>query len=292
MKTRTLGSSDLSVSCIGLGGMPLSIAGRPDEATAIRVIHAAIDNGMTFIDTADVYCLDNSDIGHNERLIARALGELGSKGKDIIVATKGGLERPGGAWVSNGQPKHLKKACEASLAALGVDCIDLYQLHAPDSNVPFTDTIRTLADLQQEGKIRHIGLSNVTVAEIAAASKMIDIVSVQNRCNPFDITSFATGVVKYCAENNLAFLPHSPVGGHHGHTRVPKDPVLTRLAEQHSATPYQICLAFMLSVHEVMIPIPGASRLDSAISSARAADLVLGDADLAALRKRFPSVGI
>src|SRR5690606_23709592 len=134
---------------IGLGGMPLSIQGRPDEAQAIAVIHAALDAGITFIDTADAYCLDDGEIGHNERLIAKALAAWPSA--RVVVATKGGLERPGGRWETNGRPEHLRAACERSLAALGVEQIELYQLHAPDSAVPFAESVGALADLRREG---------------------------------------------------------------------------------------------------------------------------------------------
>jgi aryl-alcohol dehydrogenase-like predicted oxidoreductase len=290
MKTRRLGATEFSTSCIGLGGMPLSIAGRPDEAQGVQVIHAALDAGMTFIDTADVYCLDDDDIGHNERLIARALGQRSGDRDHVVVATKGGLRRPKGAWVTDGRPEHLRAACDASLAALGVDCIDLYQLHAPDPQVPFIESVGALAECQRAGKIRHIGLSNVSVPQIEQARSVAEIVSVQNRCNPFDTDSFESGVVEYCASQGIAFLPYSPVGGQRGNVRVAKEPALIELASRHGATPYEICLAWLLAISEVIIPIPGASRVESARSSARAADIELGDDDLALLSERFPEV--
>lgn len=282
LHTRDIGS--LKVSAIGLGGMPLSIQGRPDEAQGVAVIHAALDAGVTFIDTADVYCLDDDDIGHNERLIARALA-----GRAAVVATKGGLERPDGSWVVNGKPDHLKRACDRSLAALGVQTIDLYQLHAPDPDVPYEDSIGALADLQRAGKIRHIGLSNVDVPQIEAARRQVEVVSVQNRCNPFDRASFANGVVAYCHREGIAFLPHSPVGGHRGHARTPTDPTLGRVAARHGVTPYQVCLAWFLKLSPVIIPIPGASRAASIRSSAAAADVVLTDADMAEMEQAFPT---
>lgn len=287
MKTKAIGASELKVGCIGLGGMPLSISGRPDEATGIRVIHAALDSGMTLIDTADVYCLDNNDIGHNEKLIARALREWSGNSGAIVVATKGGLERPGGAWTINAHPDHLKAACHRSLAALGVECIDLYQLHAPDPSVPFADSIGALADLQKAGKVRHIGLSNVDVNYIEQAKTIVEVISVQNRCNPFDRSSFENGVISHCTRNNIAFLPYSPVGGGYGHFHVANDPTLRRIGERHGATPYQVCLAWLLSVSPVMIPIPGASRIASATSSAAAAELLLSDEDIAKLNNSF-----
>ena len=283
--------ADLEVSCIGLGGMPLSLAGRPDESDAVRVIHAAIDAGVTWIDTADVYCLDDGDIGHNERLIARALREHG-RADGVVVATKGGLRRPQGDWVTDGRPARLRDACDASLRALGVEVIDLYQLHAPDDDVPFADSVGALADLQRAGKVRHVGLSNVSVAEIAEARAIVAVASVQNRCNPFETSSFESGVVRTCAAHGIAFLPHSPVGGHGGHARVANDPTLRAVAERHGATPYQVCLALLLETADVVIPIPGASKVASVRSSAAAADLRLVDEDRALLARAFPKAAL
>lgn len=270
MKTRTI--ADLTVSCIGLGGMPLSIAGRPDRGQAIDVIRAAVDAGMTLIDTADVYCLDDDDIGHNERLIAEALDGISS---EVVVATKGGLRRPGGAWTTDGRPEHLRAACEASLVALRRDVIDLYQLHAPDDDVPLADSVGELARLCEAGKIRHVGLSNVDVAEIEEARTIVEIASVQNRCNLFDTKSFANGVVDHCMAEGIAFLPHSPVGGHRGHARAGTDPDVVAIAGELGASPYEVLLAWLLAAGDQIIPIPGASKISSARSSARAADLEL-----------------
>lgn len=278
----------MEVSAIGLGAMWLSIQGRPSEEQGIRVIHAALDAGVTFIDTADVYCLDNSDIGHNERLIARALATWPGRER-IVVATKGGLERPGGAWVRKGDPAHLRAACEASLRALGVETIDLYQLHAPDERYPFADQVGVLADLRREGKVRHVGLSNVSVAHIEEARRIVPIVSVQNRCNAFDRRAWAEGVIACCEANDIAFLPWSPVGGSSGKGQTGTDPTLSRVGKRHGASPYQVALAWLLAKTPVMIPIPGASRVESAESSARAADLRLEPEDLAELDRAFPT---
>ncbi len=284
MKPRPLGKSGLFVNPIGLGGMPMSIQGRPDGTRSIRTICAALDAGMDFIDTADVYCLNDEDIGHNERLIAKALREWGGTAK-ITVATKGGLERPRGAWMENGRPEHLKAACEASLKALGVDCITLYQLHAPDEQVPFAESIGALRDLKQAGKILHVGLSNVSVSEIKAAQKIVEIVSVQNECNLYDRETFEEGVVAYCEKGGIALFPYSPVGGHRRHGRVSDDALLQDIATQHDATPYQVALAWLLAISPVMIPIPGASRPESAQSSAAAMRLQLSPEDIARIDK-------
>ena len=149
--------------------MHLSIQDRPRRSRAFEVIHAALDAGVTLIDTADVYCLDDSEIGHNERLVAKALESWSGDRDRVIVATKGGVKRPSGRWEMDGRPEHLRAACERSLAALGVERIDLYQLHAPDPKVPLAESVGALADLQREGKIRWVGLSNVSVPQIREA---------------------------------------------------------------------------------------------------------------------------
>jgi aryl-alcohol dehydrogenase-like predicted oxidoreductase len=283
-----LHQAGIDVSCIGLGGMPLSIQGRPDEAQGVRVIHAALDAGMTLIDTADVYCLDDGDIGHNERLVAKALRSWAGRA-DVLVATKGGLERPGGAWTRNGRPEHLRAACEKSLRALGVDTIALYQLHAPDEKVPFADSVGALADLRAEGKVRHVGLSNVTVAQIDEARGIVPIVSVQNRCSPFDRAAWTTGVIAHCERHGLAFLPWSPVGGGHGKVRVKDEPTLVAVGRRHGVSPFEAALAWLLAKSPAMIPIPGASREESARSSAHAASVALTADDLADLDRAFPT---
>ena len=168
MQIRVLGQSKLRVSAVGLGGMPLSIANRPNEKQAIEVLCAAFEAGINFVDTANVYCLNNSDLGHNERLIGKAIKIWGGNEK-IFVATKGGLERPNGAWIRSGHPNKLRSACEASLKALGVETIDLYQLHAPDPKVPFSESLGALTRLKDEGKIRYIGLLG-TMKSISAFS--------------------------------------------------------------------------------------------------------------------------
>ncbi len=285
MHTRPLGNSGLNVGCIGLGAMPLSVAGRPEEKDAIRIIHAALDLGMTLIDTADVYCLGEKDIGHNERLIAKALKKWKGRRDRVVVATKGGLERPGGDWVRNGDPKHLKAACDKSLKALGVDSIALYQYHAPDEKVPFTDSVGALADLKKKGKIQNVGLSNVDVKHVKQAEKIVPIASVQNACNVFDRKAVSEGVVAHCEARGIAFLPYSTVGGHRNHARTQDNPTLKMIADRHDATPYQVCLAWLLALSPVVIPIPGASRVASATSSAAAADLRLAPHDLDLLNR-------
>lgn len=280
MDRKTFGTTDIETTVLGLGGMPLSIDGRPERADALRVIHAALDAGMRLIDTADVYCLDDDDIGHNEALIAEALASWAGNADEVLVCTKGGLVRPGGAWRTEGHPDHLKKACERSLKALGVDSIAVYQLHAPDSDVPFADSVGALKELRDAGKIVHVGLSNVSRAELDEAMAIVPVVSVQNRCNPHDLRSFESGVVARCEELGLAFLPYSPVGGGSGKTRVGDDRALIDVGRAHEASPFEVALAWLRTTSETMFPIPGASKIHSAESSARAATLELSEADV------------
>ena len=285
MKTRALGSSGFTVSAVGLGGMYLSIRERPSEDDAVRTIHAALDAGITLVDTADVYCRDDRDIGHNERLIARALREKPTS--NVVVATKGGLERPNGAWTRNARPVHLRAACEASLKALGRDRIDLYQLHAPDPVVPLVESIGELARLQREGKIAHVGLSNVSVSESDEARAVVPIVSVQNRWNPLDRTVERDGVLDHCTELKIAFLPYSPFGGATGARSLASIGRLAVEARKRSISPHRLVLAWMLAKSSVVIPIPGARRVESVVDSARAAEVVLSSEDVRAVEASF-----
>src|SRR3954470_13021963 len=165
MKTRTLGTA--TVSAIGLGGMPLSIEGRPDRARAIRTVHAALDAGVTLIDTADAYHLHADEVGHNEELIAEALRSWDGDASSVLVATKGGHLRPGdGSWTVDGSPEHLREAVDASLKRLGVDAIGLYQYHRPDPRIPYADSVGVLGELLDAGKIRLAGISNANADQV------------------------------------------------------------------------------------------------------------------------------
>lgn len=284
MKQRRLGTSGPEVSAIGLGGMYLSIQGRPDEAQAIRTVHAALDAGVTLIDTADVYCLDDRDLGHNERVIAKALR---GRSEQVTVATKGGLRRPGGAWTRDGRPEQLRAACEASLKALGVAAIDVYQLHAPGPHVPFADSVGALARLREEGKIRHVGLSNVSASELAEAERIVPVVSVQNRWNPFDRTPEEDGVLAACTAAGIAFLPYSPFGGANGAAGLGDHAPLAAEAKRRGMSPHRLVLAWMLAKSPVVVPIPGARREASIRDSAAAADVGLAPADITQIESTF-----
>jgi aryl-alcohol dehydrogenase-like predicted oxidoreductase len=254
---------------IGFGGMPLSIQGRPPEEQGRRVLQAAIDAGMTLIDTADVYCLDDDDIGHNERLIASVV-----RGRDDVnVATKAGLRRPKGAWTNDGTPKHIREACERSLRALGTDQIWLYQFHAPDPRVPFEKSVEAFAALQREGKCRYVGLSNVSVAQIDAALRIVDVVSVQNRLNPYFRESLP--VAEECGRRGIAFLAYSPVGGGRLAKKLGQFELLQRIASHHGCSVHAAVLAWVRAKGATVVPIPGARTVEHAVDSAHSVDVAL-----------------
>jgi len=282
MKARPLGPDALDVSMLGFGGMPLSIAGRPDEVTAIRTIHAVLDAGVTLLDTADVYCEGEHDIGHNERLFANALSTWGNR-SGIIVATKGGMARRGAGWFINGHPTHLRAACDHSLAALGVERIDLYQLHRPDPDIPFVESVGVLAELQRAGKIRWIGLSNVSVEELEAAGSIVPITTVQNRLNPFFREAIQGGVVAVCERMGVGFLAYSPVGGGRLNKKLPSHPVLEPIARRHGVSPHAVVIAWVTAQGNTVIPIPAARSVEHALDSMSAASVVLSADELDAI---------
>jgi len=283
MRLRPLGPGAPPVSAIGYGGMHLSLEERPPESEAIRVLHAVFDAGVTLVDTADVYCLDQHDIGHNERLIAAALRGWNGPRERIVVATKGGVVRPAGRWETDGRPAQLRAACDRSLAALGVERIDLYQLHAPDPKVPLKESVGALAELRAEGKVRWVGLSNVSVAQVETARRIVPVVSVQNRLNPFFREALAGGVVAHCAAQGLGFLAYSPTGGGRLNRRLPTHPVLQPMAARLGVTAHALVLAWALSRSPAVIPIPSARRVEHALDSVSAAWLDLSPEDLAAI---------
>ena len=276
---------------IGLGCMRLSTVADRDDERAVEVIRAALDAGATLLDTADAYCHDDGDAGHNERLVARALaGWSGAGGQRavITVATKGGMRRPRGAWVADGRAKHLRDACDASRRALGVDSIDLYQLHAVDPKTPLVTSVRALARLQEEGKIRDVGLCNVTVSQIKMAQAVIPIASVQVSLSPFDDDNLRNGVAEYCRDAGIPVIAHRPLGGERAR-RLSRDPLLSEIAAKlgGDATAQEIALAWLMSFGRTIVPIPGATKVETAASLGRARAVELDEDDLAALDARF-----
>ncbi|HET7822426.1 MAG TPA: aldo/keto reductase [Ornithinibacter sp.] len=283
MQQRAL--ADLSVSAIGLGGMPMSIEGRPDTERSVATIHAALDAGVTLVDTADAYHQHADEVGHNEQLIADALRSWGGDATSVLVATKGGHLRPGdGSWTRNGDPAYLKQAARESARRLGVDAIGLYQFHRPDPKVPYAESVGALVELLDEGVIVRAGISNATVAQIDEAHEVLGgrLASVQNQFSPAFRSSL--GELEHCAGLGIAFLPWSPLGGisnagelgaNHG--------AFAEVAQAHGVSPQQVALAWELSLADVVIPIPGASRPASIQDSVLAADLRLTDSELARL---------
>ena len=275
MIPRPLGPGAPRVPPVGFGGMPLSIADRPSEEQGVRVVHAALDAGVRLLDTADVYCLSDEDLGHNERLMAKALRSWNGPRSEVLVATKGGLTRPDGRWERNGRPEHLRRACDRSLKALGVDRIDLYQFHAPDPQVPFAESVGMLAELQGEGKIRWVGLSNVSVDQINAARRHLEVVTVQNRLNPWFREALEEGVVDHCERLGIGFLAYSPVGGGRLNKKLPAHPVVKDIAARHGASPHAVVLAWVLEQASNVIVIPGARTVEHALDSMTAGELRL-----------------
>jgi aryl-alcohol dehydrogenase-like predicted oxidoreductase len=283
MQQRTIGNRQ--VSAIGLGGMPMSIEGRPDEARSIAAIHAALDSGVTLIDTADAYHRDANEVGHNETLIAKALKEYGPGAADVLVATKGGHLRPGdGSWTQDGRPEYLKEAAKASAQRLGVEAIGLYQFHRPDPRVPYADSVGAIRDLLDEGVIELAGISNASVAQIDEANEILGgrLASVQNQFSPRFRSS--EGELEHCAKIGVAFLPWSPLGGIKSAPELgSRHAVFNEVANETGTSVYQVVLAWQLALAPVVVPIPGASRPESIRDSAGAAGLALNEDQVARL---------
>jgi aryl-alcohol dehydrogenase-like predicted oxidoreductase len=265
---------DLQVNRMGFGAMRVcgpNVWGPPkDRSAAHQVFRRALELGVNFFDTADSY-----GPHVDEELIAEALHPYP---KDLVIATKGGLLRPRpSAWDPDGRPEHLKRALEGSLKRLKLQRIDLYQLHAPDSKVPFADSVGALADGQKAGKIRHIGLSNVSVKQLEEARRICPIVSVQNRYNLGDRSS--EDVLKACEKLGIAFLPWYPLGA----GEVLRSEPVVQISRKLKAKPAQVALAWLLAKSPVMLPIPGTASIGHLEENVAAAKLQLAAQDLAAL---------
>ena len=274
-----------TVSEIGLGGMPMSIEGRPDAQRSVATIHAALDAGVTLIDTADAYHLHADEVGHNEELIARALLSYGGDTSEVLVATKGGHLRPGdGSWTRDGRPEHLKAAAKASAKRLGVEAIGLYQFHRPDPAVPYAESVGAIRDLLDEGVIQLAGISNANIEQIDIALEVLDgrLASVQNQFSPAHRSSLPE--LEYCAKRGIAFLPWSPLGGIRNAAELgSRHSAFGTIAANHGVSPQQITLAWELRLAPIVIPIPGASRPESITDSVLAAGLVLTADEMALL---------
>jgi aryl-alcohol dehydrogenase-like predicted oxidoreductase len=265
--------------------MPMSIEDRPSEDQSIATIHAALDAGVTLIDTADAYHLEANETGHNEELVARALASWGGDTSKILISTKGGHTRPGdGSWGLNGRPEYLKAAAEASLKRLGGDALGLYFWHRPDPSVPYEDSVGAIRDLLDAGTIRYAGVSNAFPKQIRIAQEILGgrLVAVQNQFGPNHRSSEPE--LELCDELGIAFLPWSPLGGIGGAARLgSRFAPFQRIADARGVSPQVVCLAWELAKSPVVIPIPGSKRPASILDSVTAVDLVLTGEEIATL---------
>lgn len=275
MRTRELGHRQVGV--IGLGAMHLSSSPeRPDPEQAERTVHVALDAGITLVDTADVYCADETEIGHNERLVAAALRSRPGRAGDVLVATKGGLVRP---WDFRATPEHLHAAARASARALGVEAIGLYQLHWPDPSVPYAESVGALGELVDAGIVRAVGVSNVDVAKLDVAADVLGhrLVSVQN---PFSVEDrWGEAMLRRADELGLAFLPYTPLAGVGG--AGPRAVATRAVAAELEVSPQRVALAWLLARSPTVVAIPGSTRPETIRDSAAAADLELSAEHLA-----------
>lgn len=286
MKTRMLAGRQ--VSAIGLGAMPLSMNSDkvyPSKDEAIATVHAALDAGVTLIDTADIYTPEWDQVGHNERIVGEAVRTWSGAASDIFLATKGGIvTKPEQPWGRDGSLAYLRSAVDASRQNLGVDVLDLYQYHRPDRSMVYAQIIENLATLQRDGSVRAIGISNASVEEIEIALDVLGeggLASVQNEFSPRHPGSIDE--LRFCTEHGIAFLPWSPLGGTGGGARDVGDrfAVFAEIGEAYDVSPQRVVLAWELSLGDNVIPIPGARRATSIVDSAAAADLELSEEDLA-----------
>lgn len=294
MKQRTLAGRQ--VSAIGLGAMPLSMNNDreyPSFEDAVATVHAALDAGVTLIDTADIYAPAWDEVGHNERIVGEALRTWDGDASSIFVTTKGGITRSEGeVWGRDGSETHLRSAAEKSLEILGVDQIELYQYHRPDRWIVYGDIMKALKALQDDGLVRAIGISNASVEEIQIAIDVLgegNLASVQNEFSPKHPGSI--GELRFCAERDIAFLPWSPLGGTGGGARRVGDrfSVFREVADAYDVSTQRVVLAWELALSPNVIPIPGARRAASITDSAQAADLELSADEVTRLSE---SVGI
>jgi aryl-alcohol dehydrogenase-like predicted oxidoreductase len=276
---------DVQVGAIGLGAMPLSTKDpRPSPAEAEAVIHAALDAGVTLIDTADAYARDEAEFGHNESLVAAALASYGGETSSVLVATKGGHTRRGTDWELDGSPAYLRRACEASLRRLGVEAIGLYQFHRPDPRVPFAESVGAVRDLLDDGVIRMAGISNANPQQIREAQDILGgrLASVQNEFSPAFRSSEPE--LRLADELGIAFLPWSPLGGiSSARTLGSRFEPFQEVAAARGISPQVVALAWHLAQSPKVIPIPGSSRPETIRDSVTAVEVELTPEELTRL---------
>jgi aryl-alcohol dehydrogenase-like predicted oxidoreductase/predicted kinase len=266
--------------------MRLSTDENRDEEAALATVAAAVDAGIGFFDTARAYGLGPNELGHNERLLARALRTCGAADKARIV-TKGGMTRTGGAWIPDGRAKAIRADCEGSLAALDGLPIDLYLIHAPDPRTPWRTTLRALARLVDDGFVARVGVANVNRPQLDEALELAPIEAVQVALSRFDLRAVRGGLLERCSERGVALIAHSPLGGPRRVRRLEHDEALVELARAHGASPAEIALAWLLGLAPTVVVIPGARRPETARSAARAAAIELDDEERVRLGTAF-----
>jgi aryl-alcohol dehydrogenase-like predicted oxidoreductase len=269
----------LPLTRIGLGCMPLSLGRGRERGLANETIAAALDAGINLLDTADAYALDEAEFGHNERVVAAGLAAYSGSG-GAVVATKGGHTRHGYEWALDGSPEYLRRACEGSLRRLGVEAIELYQLHRPDPDTPYAESVGALRDLRDEGKIRHVGLSNANLAQLEEAERIVPIAAIQNELSPRYTEPLRNGEVEACAARGIPFLAWSPLGGPETAAEAAGGvDAIRAIAAERGISPQRVTLAWLLSLSDAIVPIPGASRPETIKDSAAALELKLDDAE-------------
>lgn len=276
MRKTELNNTGVDVSAIGFGAMHLSLSGRPDEDEAINVLHRVLSMGVTFIDTADSYCIDESDKHHNEKLVARALDSYEGDTNLITVATKGGMMRDEGRWDRNGSPEHIRQTIWESYRALGGDApIQIWQHHAPDPDVPVQKSIQPAVEAVDDGIIRFVGVSNYSVEQIEKVRDLVDVVTVQNQYSPWHRKPEEDGVLEYCEEEGITFLPYSPLGGRSRAKDLDEYDEIVEMAEEKGISPQRLVLAWLMARSPQILPIPGASQVATAEDSLQAVDVKL-----------------
>lgn len=272
-----IGATGERVHRVGFGSMALGYPARPDVSDAVRILCRLADAGSVYLDTADVYCKHERELGYAESLISRASARHGVLRRRLVVGTKGGLIRTGSGFGIDASPVHLRAACEASLRRLSTECVFLYFLHAFDDRFPIEDSVGELSRLQEEGKILHIGVSNVCADRLRRATRVARVEAVQNKFNPLHKWDLTDGIIDYCEEHRITYMAYSPFGGkkNGGHRRLMSHPIVRRLAAHHGFSPYQLVVAWLLGQSPRVLPIPSATRLEDVSANLEAAAISL-----------------
>jgi aryl-alcohol dehydrogenase-like predicted oxidoreductase len=285
MRMRRLGPEGPQVSVVGLGGMLLSIAGRPPEDQAHRVILSALDFGITLFDTSDAYAFDDQELGHNEKIFARALE--GHRERVTVMSTVG-LRRPGGAWTVDASPEFLVESVERSLKSQAVGVLDVVFLYGPDSKIPYEESVGTLLRLKEQGKIKHIGLSNADIPLIKRAETVTKIQAIQNRWSPLAREAEKSGVIEHCTDTGKAFVAYAPFGGTLGAPTLTTLGKLSDQARRRRLSPYQLVLSWMTNKSPVTFVLPGARRSESIEDSAGAGSVEFDTDAVRAVENTLP----